>query len=123
MGPPTSWRSRSTRPRRSTATTRLSRSTCRSGLTPGPVGRASRMPADVRVTLVESIASLAAESKTEAPDRALFTQALVRHAGADEPSFRARAAALRGLGKLKATAHLNLLLAAADSESQHDRVR
>src|SRR5262249_55503263 len=47
---------------------------------------------------------------------------LAAHA-TNDPSPRTRAAALRGLGTLKAPGALPVILAAADVESQHDRVR
>lgn len=78
--------------------------------------------ADVRVALVDAIAVLAAAGEIEASQRTRLKELLADHA-ANDTSFRARASALRGLGKTKAIDHLSVILAGADTDSQHDRVR
>jgi aminopeptidase N len=83
---------------------------------------AGQFPPDARVTLIEQIASLAADKATDAPHKARFTE-LLASAAANDTSARTRAAALKGLGTLKATDSLPIILAAAELESQHDRIR
>jgi aminopeptidase N len=85
-------------------------------------GRAAQLPPDARVTLMEQIASIAADKETDAPHKARFTDFLAASAGNDT-SARTRAAALKGLGTLKASDTLQIILAAAELESQHDRIR
>ena len=77
------------------------------------------LPPDTRVTLAESLASA---GKEKASPRDRLGEALARLASADA-SPRTRAAALRGLGAMKATGKLKVLIDAADVDSQHDRVR
>jgi aminopeptidase N len=78
----------------------------------------SLQAAEVRVAWIEALAELAAKPAADAR----LSAALIEHAASDW-SERTRAAALIGLGKLKAREHLPLLLAALDTPSQHDRLR
>ncbi|MEX2219288.1 MAG: M1 family aminopeptidase [Phycisphaerales bacterium] len=84
---------------------------------------AGRMRPDTRIALVEALSALAAAEGAPPEDRQRLATLIAAHAGPGEPSFRTRAAALRGLGRLKDPEHLTLLLAAARTESQHDAVR
>jgi aminopeptidase N len=78
-------------------------------------------PSGVRLALVEAVASVAHDIG-QGPQAAGLKAVLVDHAASDT-SFRCRAVALRALGRLKATDQLKLILAAAETPSQHDRVR
>jgi HEAT repeat protein len=79
-------------------------------------------PSDVRLALLEAVAHVAEKAGAASPAATRLKSILVEHAAADT-SFRVRAEALRGLGKIKATDQAKLILAAAETPSQHDRVR
>jgi aminopeptidase N len=81
---------------------------------------------DVRLATAESLAVLATVRDFEEPLQQSIRTALLRYASAEEPSFRTRAAALGGVvraGGGGGPEHLRLFIAAAETASQHDRVR
>ncbi|HYE03553.1 MAG TPA: M1 family aminopeptidase [Phycisphaerales bacterium] len=85
----------------------------------------SRTPDDARVrrTLVGQLPGMVERARaggTGDPDRALGV--LVR-AAAHDPSYACSAAAVRGLGRLRAVEHRAVILAALATPSQHDQVR
>jgi aminopeptidase N len=78
--------------------------------------------ADVRVTAIECIAEVAQRNDLNGSQAAALKAVLVDYASGDW-SGRSRAAALKGLGKLRALDQLKVIQAAAETPSQHDRVR
>ncbi|MFN0133655.1 MAG: M1 family aminopeptidase [Phycisphaerales bacterium] len=87
------------------------------------LGEAIKDP-DVRLALVESASAFAKNDAVAAVDRHAAKEFLARLAASGvDASDRVRAEAVRGLGRLRATEHLSLVLAAADAPSQGDRVR
>lgn len=78
---------------------------------------------EVRLAMVEAIARAAASDEVQPRHASRLKELLIHHAGPDEPSERARAAAITGLGQIGATDQIRVIIAAADSPSQRDRVR
>jgi aminopeptidase N len=83
---------------------------------------AGQLPPDARVTLMEQIASLANEKTTDNMHRSSAIEFLTM-AASHNTSERTRAAALKGLGTLKAGISLETIVKAAELESQSDRIR
>lgn len=79
-------------------------------------------PSDVRVALAETAGEVGGEKSLESNQAARFKDFLAAAALQDH-SGRVRAAAVRSLGKLKATDRAGVVLKAAEAASQHDKVR
>jgi aminopeptidase N len=94
-------------------------------LTPTTAPTTGPHAAEVRLAIVEAAAELARDESIDPAQRTRLREILARHAAADEWSFRTRAAAVLALGRLSAITddEFRLIVAAAESESQHDRVR
>ncbi|TVQ29870.1 MAG: hypothetical protein EA376_14585 [Phycisphaeraceae bacterium] len=67
------------------------------------------------------IDALAVAGRTNNRDGAL--EVLAAHAADEDESYATRSTALRGLGRLGDRSHLDIIIDALDSESQHDQVR
>ncbi|QYU69935.1 HEAT repeat domain-containing protein [Leptolyngbya sp. 15MV] len=91
----------------------------------GPIEALARQrvaQADVRLAVVEAVGTLAADGSIDAETRGRLT-AIIRTAAAGDSLGRSRAAALRALGALGGVDALSILTQAADTTSDHDRVR
>ncbi len=85
------------------------------------VSRAQTKSRDVRETLMDT-AGAAIAANPDGPDVARLRDMIISAAGREESS-RVRAAALRAIGTLKLKDRVPMLIAAAEIESQHDRIR
>lgn len=77
---------------------------------------------DVRLATIEAAAAIASDESIAGSSRQPLIDVITR-AAAGDPFPRTRAAALRAAGSLKLDGALELLKRAADTPSQHDRVR
>lgn len=86
------------------------------------LARAGLDSRDAREALAEGIPVVLAVEKLDKSARTALV-GFLRTAAAKDESGRARAAALRAIGKAKLREEVGVLVAAAGAESQHDRVR
>jgi HEAT repeat protein len=77
---------------------------------------------DFTVDLLEAARTLVADPALESSQRARLKDFITNRAAPDSGQ-RERAAAIEALGELKATDRLALVLSAADTPSQHDKIR